>query len=232
MRWPPPPQLGARSGRRTGVNWRSSAGGPAARGVAHGPYVRFEHAPLIHDEHSADVEADVIRLTAASEVVAKGRERVADELRRSGHGNEARIFDAHAEMARDPALLDDAIDRIRSSRASAASAIAAAASAVADQLRMLDDATLAGRAADVLDVGDRIAREVDGLPPATLELIVPSIVVADDLPPSLAATMPRDRVLAIVLEGSSPTAHAAILARAYGIPAVGGASRLREALAP
>src|SRR5258705_8579994 len=43
--------------------------------------------------------------------------------------------------------------------------------------------------------------------------------------------MPRDRVLAIVLEGSSPTAHAAILARAYGIPAVVGASRLREALA-
>ncbi len=206
-------------------------GVPAAPGVAHGPYVRFERAPLMHDGHSGDVEADVIRLTAASEVVAKGRERVADELRRSGHGNEARIFDAHAEMARDPALLDDAIDRIRSSRASASSAIAAAASAVADQLRKLDDATLAGRAADVLDVGDRIAREVAGLPPATLELIVPSIVVADDLPPSLTATMPRDRVLAIVLEGSSPTAHAAILARAYGIPAVVGASRLREALA-
>ena len=206
-------------------------GVPAAPGVAHGPYVRFERAPLMHDGHSADVEADVIRLTAASEVVAKGRERVADELRRSGHGNEARIFDAHAEMARDPALLDDAIDRIRSSRASASSAIAAAASAVADQLRMLDDATLAGRAADVLDVGDRIAREVGGLPPATLELVVPSIVIADDLPPSLTATMPRDRVLAIVLEGSSPTAHAAILARAYGIPAVVGASRLREALA-
>ena len=206
-------------------------GVPAAPGVAHGPYVRYERAPLIHEGHSADVEADVIRLTAASEVVAKGRERVADELRRSGHGNEARIFDAHAEMARDPALLDDAIDRIRSSRASASSAIAAAASAVADQLRMLDDATLAGRAVDVLDVGDRIAREVAGLPPATLELTVPSIVVADDLPPSLTATMPRDRVLAIVLEGSSPTAHAAILARAYGIPAVVGASRLREALA-
>jgi phosphoenolpyruvate-protein phosphotransferase len=206
-------------------------GVPAAPGVAHGPYVRFERAPLRHDGHSADVEADVIRLTAASEVVAEGRERIADELRRSGHGNEARIFDAHAEMARDPALLDDAIARIRASRASASSAIAAAASAVADQLRTLDDATLAGRAADVLDVGDRIAREVEGLPPATLELIVPSIVVADDLPPSVTATMARDRVLAIVLEGSSPTAHAAILARAYGIPAVVGASRLREALA-
>jgi phosphoenolpyruvate-protein phosphotransferase len=82
----------------------------------------------------------------------------------------------------------------------------------------------------VLDVGDRIAREVAGLPAATIELVGPTIIVADDLPPSLTATLPRDRLLAIVLEGSSPTAHAAILARAYGIPAVVGASRLREAL--
>ena len=202
----------------------------AAPGVAHGPYLRFERVPLTHDVRTADAETEVARLKAACEAVATSRERVADDLRRSGHANEARIFDAHAEMARDPALLDDAIARITSSRVSASTAVSAASSVVADQLRALDDATLASRASDVLDVGDRIAREVAGLPAATIELVVPSIVVADDLPPSLTATLPRDRLLAIVLEGSSPTAHAAILARAYGIPAVVGASRLREAL--
>ena len=205
-------------------------GVPAAPGVAHGPYLRYERVPLTHDGRTADNETEVMRLKAACELVAKSRERVAEELRRSGHGNEARIFDAHAEMARDPALLDDAIARITSSGVSASSAIAAASSTVAEQLRTLDDATLAGRASDVLDVGDRIARELAGLPAATIDLVVPSIVVADDLPPSLTATLPRDLLLAIVLEGSSPTAHAAILARAYGIPAVVGASRLGETL--
>ncbi|HJW49369.1 MAG TPA: phosphoenolpyruvate--protein phosphotransferase [Candidatus Limnocylindria bacterium] len=205
-------------------------GVPAAPGVAHGPYLRYERVPLTHDGRTADNETEVMRLKAACELVAESRERVAEELRRSGHGNEARIFDAHAEMARDPALLDDAIARITSSGLSASSAIAAASSTVAEQLRALDDATLAGRASDVLDVGDRIARELAGLPAATIDLVVPSIVVADDLPPSLTATLPRDLLLAIVLEGSSPTAHAAILARAYGIPAVVGASRLRETL--
>jgi len=209
---------------------RAIRGVPAAPGVAHGPYLRYERVPLTHDGHAADPATEVKRLRAASDVVAKSRERVADELRRSGHANEARIFDAHAEMARDPALLDDAIARISSSHVSASGAIAAASAAVAEQLRALDDPTLAGRASDVLDVGDRIAREVAGLPAATIDLVVPSIIVADDLPPSLTATLPRDRLLAIVLEGSSPTAHAAILARAYGIPAVVGASRLREAL--
>ena len=205
-------------------------GVPAAPGLAHGPYVRYERVALSAAAPAQDANAEIARLRAASEVVAKGRERIADGLRRSGHPNEARIFDAHAEMARDPALLDDAIARIMSSRETASAAIAAVSALVADQLRTLDDATLAARAADVFDVGDRIAREVAGLPAATIDLVTPSIVVAEDLPPSLTATLPRERVLAIVLEGSSPTAHAAILARAYGIPAVVGASGLRDAL--
>ena len=211
---------------------RAIRGVPAAPGVAHGPYVRYEHVPLTHDGQVADSQSEIKRLEAACEVVAQSRERVADGLRRSGHANEARIFDAHAEMARDPALLDDAVVRINASRMSASRAIAEAAAAVADQLRTLDDPTLAARASDVLDVGDRIAREAAGLPPASIDLFVPTIVIADDLPPSITATLPRDLVLAIVLEGSSPTAHAAILARAYGIPAVVGASGLRAALEP
>ena len=205
-------------------------GVPAAPGVAHGRYLRYERVPLPRDGRTADPGTEVTLLKAACEVVATSRERDADELRRSGHDSEARIFEAHAEMARDPALLDDAIERITSSHMNASSAIVAAAAVVAELLRTLDDPTLAARASDVLDVGDRIAREVAGLPAATIELITPTIVVADDLPPSLTATLRRDRLLAIVLEGSSPTAHAAILARAYGIPAVVGASTLRAAL--
>src|SRR5207237_1878377 len=89
---------------------------------------------------------------------------------------------------------------------------------------------LAGRAADVMDVGDRIGRELAGLANAGVRLLEPSIVVAEDLPPSVTATLPRERLLGIALEASSPTAHAAILARAYGIPAVVGATGLLATL--
>src|SRR5438046_2555330 len=129
-------------------------------------------------------------------------------------------------MALDPDLLDAAAARIRADRADGIAAIGAAAAGVADQIRALDDKLLAGRASDVLDVGDRIARELAGLASTDLRLVEPSIVVAEDLPPSLTATLPRDRLLGIALEASSPTAHAAILARAYGIPAVVGATGL------
>src|SRR4029077_6423994 len=63
-----------------------------------------------------------------------------------------------------------------------------------------------------------------------MRLDEPSIVVALDLPPSLTATLPRDRLLGIALEASSPSAPRAILARAHGIPAVVGATGLLAAL--
>src|SRR5438445_8910473 len=133
-------------------------------------------------------------------------------------------------IARDPELLDAAATRIRTEHTDAIAAIAAAASSVADLLRGLGDGLLAARASDVTDIGDRIARELAGLPAAGVRLGGPSIVVAEDLPPSVTATLPRDRLLGIALEASSPTAHAAILARAYGIPAVVGATGLLATL--
>jgi phosphoenolpyruvate-protein phosphotransferase len=163
--------------------------------------------------------------------VGRASDELAAEVRRAGHAEEAEVFSAHAMIAQDPDLLDAAAARIRSDGSDAIAAINAAATTVADQLRALGDALLAGRAADVMDVGDRIARELSGFTGTDMGLVEPSIVVAEDLPPSLTATLPRDRLLGIALEASSPTAHAAILARAYGIPAVVGATGLLAALA-
>jgi phosphoenolpyruvate-protein phosphotransferase len=203
----------------------------ASPGVAHGPWVRFERTAPASTGRVADPEAEAARLAAAAEVVGKASERLADEVSAAGHADEAKVFLAHAMMARDPDLLDAAAARIRAERIDAIAAIAGAAAVVADQLRALGDELLAGRATDVIDVGDRIARELAGLSSASMRLDEPSIVVAEDLPPSVTATLPRERLLGIALEASSPTAHAAILARAYGIPAVVGATGLLASLA-
>ena len=202
----------------------------ASPGVAHGPWVRFERKTHVSRGIVAEPEAEVVRLIAAAEAVGRASEHLADQVRGAGHAEEAEVFSAHAMIARDPELIDAAAARIRADGADAVTAITAAATSVADQLRALGDTLLAGRAADVLDVGDRVARELAGLGDAGIRLSEPSIVVAEDLPPSLTATLPRDRLLGIALEASSPTAHAAILARAYGIPAVVGATGLLATL--
>jgi phosphoenolpyruvate-protein phosphotransferase len=217
----------ARGGERVSIKAT-----PGAPGIARGPWARYAPTtvPLGGRISPDQVEAEVVRLLAAAETVATDADLLAADIRASGHADEAEIFSAHAEIARDPEVLDSAAGHIRGELMDGPSAIAAAALAVAELLRSLGDELLRARATDVLDVGDRIARRSAGLPAGGFSLATPSIVVGEDLPPSVTATLPRERVLGIALEGSSPTAHAAILARAYGIPAVVGAAGLLQAL--
>ncbi|MBI3748126.1 MAG: phosphoenolpyruvate--protein phosphotransferase, partial [Chloroflexi bacterium] len=207
---------------------RSIRGVAAAPGVVRGPWVHIEPSAIVAggriDPANADTERS--RLDAAIAAAAGQLDRIAERVAADGHADEAAIFSAQAAIARDPALVALAEERIRASD-DAIAAIQAAAGGVADQLRGLGDELLAARAADVLDVAHRIARQLAGLgnePAAGLDR--PAIVVATDLPPSVTANLPRDRLLGIALEGSSATAHAAILARAYSIPAVVGATGL------
>jgi phosphoenolpyruvate-protein phosphotransferase len=205
----------------------------AAPGVARAPWVRIDPAPAPVGGKTtpAEVAAEIGRLAKASAAAAQDLESISHDVRADGHPDEAAIFEAQAAIARDPALTALATARIKDAHDDAIAAVQLAAEGFAEQLRSLDDELLAGRAADVMDVGDRIARRIAGIDQPTTGLDRPAIVVADELPPSVTATLPRDRLLGIALEGSSPTAHAAILARAYGIPAVVGVRDLLETLA-
>jgi phosphoenolpyruvate-protein phosphotransferase len=211
---------------------RSLQGVPAAAGAVHGRWVIVERAPLPAASMVAadEVDAEIDRLRVAAASVAAASDALAERVAADGAPDEAGIFIAHAEMARDPELVDVAANDIRARHVDAVGAVMAAAEAAAQMLRSLDDELLSGRAADVLDVAERIAREVRGLPPGDIVLDAPAIVVGRDMPPSVTATLPRDMLLGIALEGSSPTAHASILARAYRIPAAVAVSGLLDAL--
>lgn len=204
----------------------------AAPGVVRAIWVRIDPAPVPAGGRIAPGAAgdEIKRLRRASEAAAAELETIARRVQGDGHADEAAIFQAQAAIARDPALATMAAERIEGAAEDAVGAIHTAAGAFAEQLRSLGDELLAARAADVIDVGDRIARQLAGTSEPVVGLDRPAIVVAADLPPSLTATLQRERLVGIVLEGSSPTAHAAILARAYGIPAVVGVRDLLETL--
>jgi phosphoenolpyruvate-protein phosphotransferase len=211
---------------------RAIRGVAASPGVARGRWTHVERAALPAAGHieSGAADREVGRLAAASKAAAAELHGIADEVSRGGHPDEAEIFAAQAAIAGDPALATMAGERIAAGD-DAIGGISGAASAFAQQLRSIGDELIAARAADVLDVGDRIARHLAGVPTGSATALdQPAIVVAVDLPPSVTATLPRDRMLGLALEGSSPTAHASILARAYGIPAVVGATGLIAAL--
>src|SRR4029077_7633355 len=118
--------------------------------------------------------------------------------------------EAQAMMARDETLLAAGRELIANG-SSPSAAIERSPEPIARRLESLDDELLAARAADVRDVAARIERALTG---DVLQLpVVPSLALADDLPPSVAAEIPSGLLLGIALAAGSPTSHAAILAR-------------------
>ena len=209
---------------------RTLHGIAASAGVAGGPVVVVRPAPVIAggriDPSRAAAEID--RLEAAMDAAAAELTALAARLAHD-HPDEAGIFDAHALFARDEALLEMASARIGEGE-DAIAAVRASMAEFATLLRDSGDELLAARAADLDDVATRIVGHLAGVRTGPPDIAEPSIVAAPDLPPSVTASIPHDRLLGILLSEGSKTAHAAILARAYGIPAVVGVGGLLEAL--
>jgi phosphoenolpyruvate-protein phosphotransferase len=167
-----------------------------------------------------------LRIRRAADVAAAQLQVLAQRLCALGHPGDAEILEAQALMAIDPAIVEEAV-RLARSGLDPVEAILASAETSAEALASLDDPLLAARAADVRDVAVRVVRALSG---AHVELpLVPSVVVADDLPPSLLAEVPPGLLLGVALAGGSLTAHVAILARSLGIPAVVAVEGLLDA---
>ena len=128
-------------------------------------------------------------------------------------------------MLDDPVLLEAASRIIRTELVDAASALAKAGESIALDLEALADPLLAARASDVRDAVNRamaFARDEATTSQALNALEHPCIVLARDLTPSDTAQFRSEFVLGICTVQGGPTAHAAILARALGIPALAG----------
>jgi phosphocarrier protein FPr len=129
--------------------------------------------------------------------------------------------------------VDPALHGIATDGRSAEQAIELAAAEQAAVLGAVDDPYFRERAADVRDVGRRVVDILLGRPPVDLHRAdgAPAVIVADDLDASIVATLRTELVSGIALSGGAATGHAAIVARALGIPMTLGLGRsLSEAI--
>lgn len=199
------------------------SGIPASPGIAIAPVVLYHPTSLQVKEQSVeDVQAEWQRLQvaiqAAQQEIQALRSRTAAQI----GDNEAAIFDAHLLFLEDPALLEAVRQRIFDQCLNAEGAWATGVDELATTYRTLEDAYLQERSADVVDIGQRVLRQLVGTAIAKLDLPQPAILVATDLTPSDTAQLDPTKVLGICTTLGSATSHSAILARTLGIPAVVG----------
>ena len=135
----------------------------------------------------------------------------------------ASIFDAHLLVVDDRSLVEEVIRGLSAQKKNVETVLRVVADRYAQALLRVEDDYLRERAADVRDVTRRILRNLSGASSSGLaNLAEPCILVANDLAPSEAATLNREKVLGFVTDLGSPTSHTAIMARALNVPAIVG----------
>jgi len=208
---------------------RRLTGRPGAPGVGVGHLRRVSgvaaHSPSPSAPTSIELNAVAGEQARLREALSEAERDLANLAHRTADrlGDDVgQIFEAQALFARDPLLVGPALDRIAVELVPAAVAFQAVADDAAAQLAAIDDEYLRERAADIRDVARRVIGVLEGRPRASLELTDGSaaILAAPDLDASEIAVLRPQLVTGIALGGGAPTGHAAIVARAIGIPMV------------
>jgi phosphotransferase system enzyme I (PtsP) len=191
-------------------------------GLAIGPAVLHEPKVVIRQVVAEDVEAELARLRSA---VASMREAI-DELvatsRQFGAGEHHDVIETYRMFAADRGWVARIADAIRSGL-TAEAAVQKVADDTRTRMMQVSDPYLRERLFDLEDLANRLQQHLSGRPPsaAWAELPPEFILVARAMGPAELLDYGRRRIMGLVLEEGSPTAHVAIVARAFDIPVVG-----------
>jgi phosphotransferase system enzyme I (PtsP) len=211
---------------------RSFTGTVLVPGLAIGPAVLTgAHVPrrLLADDPAIELR----RLARAVEAMRRGLdELITGRLPGGGKANpEAReIMEAYRLIAADPGWLRRVGEAIRGGLLAEA-AVHRVAGELRDHMRRIADPYLRERLADLEDMAGRLLAALDGGGEPDL---VPegAILLARRLGPAELLHWHDRGIAGVVVEEASPAGHAAILARALGLPAIAGARGIIDAAKP
>ncbi|MDQ2103594.1 phosphoenolpyruvate--protein phosphotransferase [Azospirillum isscasi] len=141
------------------------------------------------------------------------------------------LLDAHLAMVTNSRLTRGVERRIQQELVNAEAAVQAEIATIAQTFAGMEDSYLAGRIADVREVGRRLIRNLMRHEYQAFSMLNPgAVILAEELTPADTALLDPRRVagFATVLGGAE--GHTAIMARSLGIPAVLGVGGLLSGL--
>ncbi len=204
---------------------RHFGGVAAAAGVAIGTVVVATLAAeleTVPDKPAKDVELELEAFRAALEAVRDDIRTVSNSLARRLRSDEQALFDVYLRMLDDQALAGEIEQRIRTGNW-AQGALREVVLTQVRQFNSMEDAYLRERASDIRDLGRRILGYLqESAGPPEVECNEDTILVADELSPAMLGLVPEEKLVGLVSVSGSGTSHAAIMARAVGIPTVMG----------
>lgn len=206
-------------------------GNAVSPGISVGPVYRYVPFEPCTAEHSITREQIQDQLSTYEQAVI----RAGEELRRKmslfsdAEQDKRKIIKAHLDILEDCVLDEEIRTAIEDGLLAADTAVIRGFHIFHAMLSGAQDALLRERAADLMDVRNRVLRCCAGMEEVDLaRLPEPVILAAKELLPSDTASLDPQKVLGFVTEQGGSTSHTAILAKSYEIPAVLGVEYLLD----
>lgn len=203
--------------QRLGARWIPGRG--ISPGFAQGLIV-IVRSLIASDDHRSTAGLPDVERKLTEQAIHQVREAIRARIDGAGAELERDLLRAHMSIADDPAL-HKKIEAEIDAGASAVTAIRRAGEAFVRTLRGAASAYIRDRAIDVEDVCQQLLERLGAaVGTGSIELHGPSIIAADLLTPRQMMSIDRKLARALVLGRVGATSHTAILARAFGIPAL------------
>lgn len=191
-------------------------------------YVVKDEKPKIEAVSVTDTDAELERFRGAVDTFCQRTEALAKRISKSVRSEDADIIRGHIQMLKDPYMLSQIEDQIKSGICAEA-ACENVLNTFIEMFSQVEDELTRQRASDVEDIKTRMLKILLRIEEKSLSDIPDgSILVTEDLTPSMTAEMKKEHVAGIVTERGGKTSHSAILARAMEIPAVLSAENAAE----
>ena len=190
-------------------------------GVAIGPAVLHEPRLLIRQVVAEDVEGELKRLRHGVAAMRNAIDELVATSRGLGSGEHRDVLEAYRMFAADRGWITRIADAIRSGL-SAEAAVQKVRDETRTRMMQVSDSYLRERLLDLEDLANRLQQHLSGRPPSAASADLPAefILVARAMGPAELMDYAHRRIVGLVLEEGSPTAHVAIVARALDIPVV------------
>lgn len=172
--------------------------------------------------HVNDVEAEIKRFEDAKQAAINQLQDLYKKAVKDVGEENAILFEMHQIMLEDLDYNESILHIITGQEVNAEYAVSTTADNFAKMFSTMDDAYMQGRAADIVDISERVLNILSGAGQSGIDTDVPVIVAADDLVPSETVQLDKKNVLGFATMYGSVNSHTAILARTMNIPAIIG----------
>lgn len=203
-------------------------GASSGIGIGKTVVVRDEKPEVVQVSIS-DKDKEVKRFEDVLAKITEATMEMAESLANKVGGKEAEILNGHVLLLSDPVLSEEIKQKIQNELVNAEFAVDSVYDMYAGMFASMDDELMQQRATDMKDLKVRILKGLLGMADVDVaRLPEGSILVAEDLTPSMTAGLNPQTVYGIVTELGGRTSHSAILSRALEIPAVVAISGLLD----